>query len=104
MDHGILSRVLDDVREYAGDYTIDRFDVGRETDDTSHAVITVTTEDEDSLQRLLMRLQNANEEFWRNTRCPVPAISTARPGASTPCRCPTYAAACWSSAAPPACR
>ena len=33
MDHGILSRVLDDIREYGGDYTIDRFDVGRETDD-----------------------------------------------------------------------
>ena len=37
MDHGILSRVLDDIREYGGDYTIDRFDVGRETDDPSHA-------------------------------------------------------------------
>jgi lysine-ketoglutarate reductase/saccharopine dehydrogenase-like protein (TIGR00300 family) len=57
MDHGILSRVLDDIREYAGDYSIDRFDVGRETDDPSHAVITVTSEDEESLQRLLMRLQ-----------------------------------------------
>ncbi len=57
MDHGILSRVLDDIREYSGDYTIDRFDVGRETDDTSHAVITVTSEDDDALQRLLMRLQ-----------------------------------------------
>ena len=57
MDHGILSRVLDDIREYGGDYSIDRFDVGRETDDPSHAVITVTTEDGESLQRLLMRLQ-----------------------------------------------
>ena len=57
MDHGILSRVLDDIREYSGDYTIDRFDVGRETDDTSHAVITVTADDDEGLQRLLMRLQ-----------------------------------------------
>ncbi|WP_457203511.1 ornithine cyclodeaminase, nickel-pincer nucleotide-dependent [Nocardioides sp. HB32] len=57
MDHGILSRVLDDIREYGGDYSIDRFDVGRETDDPSHAVITVVAEDEESLQRLLMRLQ-----------------------------------------------
>lgn len=57
MDHGILSRVLDDIREYGGDYTIDRFDVGRETDDPSHAVITVLTEDSESLERLLMRLQ-----------------------------------------------
>jgi len=57
MDHGILSRVLDDIREYGGDYTIDRFDVGRETDDPSHAVITVVADGDDSLQRLLMRLQ-----------------------------------------------
>jgi lysine-ketoglutarate reductase/saccharopine dehydrogenase-like protein (TIGR00300 family) len=57
MDHGILSRVLDDIREYGGDYSIDRFDVGRETDDPSHAVITVVADDDESLQRLLMRLQ-----------------------------------------------
>jgi lysine-ketoglutarate reductase/saccharopine dehydrogenase-like protein (TIGR00300 family) len=57
MDHGILSRVLDDIREYGGDYSIDRFDVGRETDDPSHAVITVIAEDDESLQRTLMRLQ-----------------------------------------------
>ena len=57
MDHGILSRVLDDIREYGGDYTIDRFDVGRETDDPSHAVITVIAEDAEGLERLLMRLQ-----------------------------------------------
>lgn len=57
MDHGTLSRVLDDIREYGGDYTIDRFDVGRETDDASHAVISVIAEDNESLERLLMRLQ-----------------------------------------------
>lgn len=57
MDHGILSRVLDDIREYGGDYTIDRFDVGRDTDDASHAVISVITEDDEALHRLLMRLQ-----------------------------------------------
>jgi lysine-ketoglutarate reductase/saccharopine dehydrogenase-like protein (TIGR00300 family) len=57
MDHGILSRVLDDIREYGGDYAIERFDVGRETDDPSHAVITVIADDDESLQRLLMRLQ-----------------------------------------------
>jgi lysine-ketoglutarate reductase/saccharopine dehydrogenase-like protein (TIGR00300 family) len=57
MDHGILSRVLDDIREYSGDYVIERFDVGRETDDPSKALITVITEDDESLQRLLMRLQ-----------------------------------------------
>jgi lysine-ketoglutarate reductase/saccharopine dehydrogenase-like protein (TIGR00300 family) len=57
MDHGILSRVLTDIREYSGDYTIDRFDVGRETDDPSYALITVTADDDEGLQRLLMRLQ-----------------------------------------------
>jgi len=57
MDHGILSRVLDDIREYGGDYVFERFDVGRETDDTSHAVLSVIAEDEESLERLLMRLQ-----------------------------------------------
>jgi len=57
MDTGILSRILDDIREYDGDYTIDRFDVGHDSGDSSHATITVSAEDEESLQRLLMRLQ-----------------------------------------------
>ena len=57
MDTGILSRVLDDIREYEGDYVIDRFDVGHEAQDLSHAVLTVAAEDDDALQRLLMRLQ-----------------------------------------------
>lgn len=57
MDHGILSRILDDIREYGQDYAIERFDVGRETDDVSHAVITVIAEDDEALERLLMRLQ-----------------------------------------------
>ena len=57
MDSGILSRILDDIREYDGDYAIDRFDVGHEAGDTSRAVITVTADDDEALQRLLMRLQ-----------------------------------------------
>ncbi len=57
MDTGILSRVLDDIREYEGDWVIDRFDVGHDAADLSHATITVSAEDDDSLQRLLMRLQ-----------------------------------------------
>ncbi|WP_426244152.1 TIGR00300 family protein [Nocardioides sp. LHG3406-4] len=57
MDSGILSRILDDIREYDGDYAIDRFDVGHEAGDTSRATITVTAEDDEALQRLLMRLQ-----------------------------------------------
>jgi len=57
MDSGILSQVLDDIRGYGGDWVIDRFDVGRDTADPSHAKITVSAEDDESLQRLLMRLQ-----------------------------------------------
>jgi lysine-ketoglutarate reductase/saccharopine dehydrogenase-like protein (TIGR00300 family) len=57
MDSGILSRVLDDIREYGGDYVIDRFEVGHDAHDTSRATITVTADDDPDLQRLLMRLQ-----------------------------------------------
>jgi lysine-ketoglutarate reductase/saccharopine dehydrogenase-like protein (TIGR00300 family) len=57
MDSGILSRVLDDIREYGGDFVIEEFDVGREAHDPSSARITVEAPDDDSLQRLLMRLQ-----------------------------------------------
>jgi lysine-ketoglutarate reductase/saccharopine dehydrogenase-like protein (TIGR00300 family) len=57
MDSGILSRILDDIRDYGGDYVIDRFDVGHEASDTSRATIIVSAEDDEALQRLLMRLQ-----------------------------------------------
>jgi lysine-ketoglutarate reductase/saccharopine dehydrogenase-like protein (TIGR00300 family) len=57
MDAGVLARILDDVLGYGGDYAIDRLDVGRAHDDESHAWIIVSAEDEESLQRLLMRLQ-----------------------------------------------
>jgi lysine-ketoglutarate reductase/saccharopine dehydrogenase-like protein (TIGR00300 family) len=57
MDSGILSRVLDDIREYGGDYTMDEFRVGHDAQDPSHATITVAAADDEALQRLLMRLQ-----------------------------------------------
>ena len=57
IDTGILSRVLDDVREYGGDWVIDKFDVGHEAADLSSAKITISTPDDEALQRLLMRLQ-----------------------------------------------
>jgi lysine-ketoglutarate reductase/saccharopine dehydrogenase-like protein (TIGR00300 family) len=57
MDSGILSRILDDIRDYGGDYVIDTFDVGHEAHDPSSAKITIEAEDDASLQRLLMRLQ-----------------------------------------------
>jgi lysine-ketoglutarate reductase/saccharopine dehydrogenase-like protein (TIGR00300 family) len=57
MDSGILSRVLEDIREYGGDHRIERFDLGHLASDTSYARIIVTADDEESLQRTLMRLQ-----------------------------------------------
>lgn len=57
MDSGILSRVLDDIREYGGDYTIEHVVIGHEKDDTSYARLQIHADDEDGLQRLLMRLQ-----------------------------------------------
>ncbi|CAN5479866.1 TIGR00300 family protein [soil metagenome] len=57
IDTGILSRVLDDIREYGGDWVIDKFDVGHEAADLSSARITISSEDDEALQRLLMRLQ-----------------------------------------------
>ncbi len=57
MDSGVLARVLDDVLSYGGDYRIDRLDVGRAHDDESYARLVVSAEDDEALQRLLMRLQ-----------------------------------------------
>ncbi|HWH28356.1 MAG TPA: TIGR00300 family protein [Mycobacteriales bacterium] len=57
MDSGVLALVLDDVLNYGGDYRIDQLDVGRAHDDESYARITVTAEDDEALQRLLMRIQ-----------------------------------------------
>ncbi len=57
MDSGILSRILDDIRDYGGDYVLDQFDVGHEAHDPSSARITIEADDDESLQRLLMRLQ-----------------------------------------------
>jgi lysine-ketoglutarate reductase/saccharopine dehydrogenase-like protein (TIGR00300 family) len=57
MDSGVLARVLDDVLDYGGDYTIEKFDVGRTHEDESYARIVVLAESDEDLQRLLMRLQ-----------------------------------------------
>ena len=57
IDSGILSLVLNDIKEYGGDYVIDRIDVGHDRSDHSHATITVTAADDEALQRLLMRVQ-----------------------------------------------
>jgi lysine-ketoglutarate reductase/saccharopine dehydrogenase-like protein (TIGR00300 family) len=57
MDSGILSQVLDDIREYGGDFVIERFDIGHGRDDASYARVLVFADDDESMQRLLMRLQ-----------------------------------------------
>ncbi|GAB3666848.1 TIGR00300 family protein [Nocardioides korecus] len=57
IDTATLSKVLNDVAEYGGDYAVERFDIGHGTDDPSYARITVTAEAEETLQRILMRLQ-----------------------------------------------
>jgi len=57
LDAGSLSRVLDDALELGTDYAIERFDVGHRPDDESYARIKVTADDQDSLERLVMRLQ-----------------------------------------------
>jgi lysine-ketoglutarate reductase/saccharopine dehydrogenase-like protein (TIGR00300 family) len=57
IDSGVLSRVLDDILEYGGDYSIDRFEVGKSPLDESFAELTVKSGDRDDLARLIMRLQ-----------------------------------------------
>lgn len=57
LDSGVLARVLDDVLEYGGDYSIDRMDVGRRHEDESHVRISVGADDPATLQRIVMRIQ-----------------------------------------------
>jgi lysine-ketoglutarate reductase/saccharopine dehydrogenase-like protein (TIGR00300 family) len=57
LDAGTLTKILDDIRDYDGDYVIEQFDVGKDHDDESYARITVTAAD-DHLSRLVNRLQS----------------------------------------------
>ena len=57
IDSGVLSRVLDDILEYGGDYSIDRFEVGKTPTDESYARLTVKSDTHDDIARLIMRLQ-----------------------------------------------
>ena len=57
MDSGILSMVLNDIRDYGGDHVVEKFDLGHDATDTSYARILVTADDDEHLQRMLMRLQ-----------------------------------------------
>ncbi len=57
IDTASLSKVLTDVHEYGGDYVVEEFDIGHGTADPSYARIRVTAHLEETLQRILMRLQ-----------------------------------------------
>jgi lysine-ketoglutarate reductase/saccharopine dehydrogenase-like protein (TIGR00300 family) len=57
VDSGVLSDVLDDVRDYGGDYVVDELRLGKDRQDETYARITVSAESEEILVRLLMRLQ-----------------------------------------------
>jgi lysine-ketoglutarate reductase/saccharopine dehydrogenase-like protein (TIGR00300 family) len=57
IDTASLSKVLNDVDEYGGDYQVEQFDIGHGADDPSYCRIKVSAEREDTLQRILMRLQ-----------------------------------------------
>jgi lysine-ketoglutarate reductase/saccharopine dehydrogenase-like protein (TIGR00300 family) len=57
IDSGVLSRVLDDILEYGGDYSIDAFEVGKTPLDESYARLTIRTDDAVDVARLVMRLQ-----------------------------------------------
>jgi lysine-ketoglutarate reductase/saccharopine dehydrogenase-like protein (TIGR00300 family) len=76
MDTGILARVLDDVLEYGGDYRIQSLELGRQHEDESRALVEVSADEADRLDRILMRVQvhGAN---------PVdPGTATTRPAPS----------------------
>jgi lysine-ketoglutarate reductase/saccharopine dehydrogenase-like protein (TIGR00300 family) len=57
MDTGILARVLDDVLEYGGDYRIESLDLGRQHEDESRAVVEISADESERLDRILMRVQ-----------------------------------------------
>jgi len=57
IDTASLSKVLNDIGEYGGDYRVEQFDIGHGSDDPSYCRISVSADHEDILQRILMRLQ-----------------------------------------------
>lgn len=57
MDTGILARILDDVLEYGGDYRIESLDLGRQHEDESTAVVEISADGSERLDRILMRVQ-----------------------------------------------
>src|ERR1700712_3575153 len=57
IDTASLSKVLNDIDEYGGDYRGEQFDIGPGTADPSYPRIDVSADAEATLQRILMRLQ-----------------------------------------------
>ena len=51
MDSGVLARVLDDVLDYGGDYTVDAIELGKAHEDESHAAIMVGADNPEQLSR-----------------------------------------------------
>ncbi|MGY2004082.1 ornithine cyclodeaminase, nickel-pincer nucleotide-dependent [Blastococcus sp. SYSU DS1024] len=76
MDTGVLARILDDVLEYGGDYRIESLDLGRQHEDESRALIVISADEPERLERILMRVQvhgaNAVDPGTATTR-PAPA-------------------------------
>ena len=50
IDSGSLSRVLNDITDYGGDYVVQRFDIGHGPTDPSYARIEVSADDEATLR------------------------------------------------------
>ena len=70
LDDGSLSRVLSEILGAEADYVIERIEVGKREGDESSARIAVTTPDDESLQRVLNRLQ----QFGANLAHPGTAV------------------------------
>ena len=73
IDQGVFARVMDDVLEYSGAYSIDRFDVGRHHTDESYVQLTVSAESPEQLERIVMRLQTHGANPMD------PGVATLRP-------------------------
>jgi lysine-ketoglutarate reductase/saccharopine dehydrogenase-like protein (TIGR00300 family) len=76
MDTGILARVLDDVLEYGGDYRIESLDLGRQHEDESRALVAISADENDRLDRILMRVQ------IHGANAVDPGTATTRPAPS----------------------
>lgn len=76
IDQGVFARIMDDVLEYSGAYSIDRFDVGRHHTDESYAQLTISADTPELLERIIMRLQTHGAN-------PIdPGVATVKPAPS----------------------